>query len=87
MAGRGGGSEAARAHDGEVALDVVLVRRQRGGAREALLGGRQRAALNGHHAQVVQRLHVVRLQLQDATVTLECKKACSLLEKLWFSLI
>lgn len=71
--GAGGGARRGGetgAHGGQVAPDVVLVRRERGGAGQALLSGGEPAALDGHHAQVVQRLHVVRLQLQYASVTL-----------------
>lgn len=67
----GGGRAAARAHGAQVAPDVVLVRRQLRRARQAALRRRQLAALHAHHAQVVQRLHVVRLQLQDAPVALK----------------
>lgn len=61
--GTGGvdGSGASRSHDREMALYVVLMRCEAGGAREALLGHGQLPALHGNYAQIVQGLHVVRL--------------------------
>lgn len=61
----------ARLDDLQVAQDVVLAGRESVGVRQTGLGLGQLAALDVHHAQVVQPLDVDRVQLEDALVALE----------------
>ena len=53
------------AHNVEMLTYVVLVRGQVGRLEQALLGLLQPAPLHLHHAQVVQRLHMLRRDGQD----------------------